>query len=380
MQLEVLAPALGMACFALIAAWLGLRHAGASGPDPRDRSRSVGEPIRRAAAAPPEAGLVRGDAGAEALLRVVRDELQRGRSQAAIANWSALTAAGLDVHADPTLAIRLAALLRESGRKDAAVAALRTALARAGEESGLAVATRVARAATDLDAGLALEAAWRALASPELDLLDRQDLERLVARIERSQQPKQGDVEAPPESARVEPAPAADEAAEEPPPPRRVPAARPEPIELGATFRRLEVALGVPIALEPAGLRVRLEGRAERLVRWRELDAIAVGAVEGLGPKPVLVVDLVAGWRRPASERVRIVRLRGDRFDPRKLVEGCDSPVDALRELVDRLLGETGGEPLPDLCAARGRPFAGFPGLADFERDVLSAEEEADPA
>jgi hypothetical protein len=378
-QLEVLAPALGMACFVVITAWLGLRRAGAPGPDPRSRSRMTQESSRRAAATPRDAVPGRSDAAADALLRIVRDELQSGHSQAAVANWFALTAAGLEMHADPTLAIRLAALLRESGRADEAVAALRTALARAGEESGLAVATRVARAATELDTGLALEAAWRALASPELDLLDRQDLERLVARIQRSQLPQGEGVAASPEPERAEPPPSADEAPEEAPPPRLVPAARPEPIDLGATFRRLEVALGVPIALEPAGLRVRLDGGTQRVIGWREVDAIAVGAVEGLGPKPVLVVDLLAGWRRPASELVRIVRLRGDSFDPRKLVEGCDSPVDALRELVDRLLGETGGDPLPDLRAARGRPFAGFPGLAAFERDVLSAEDEGDP-
>jgi hypothetical protein len=111
------------------------------------------------------------------------------------------------------------------------------------------------------------------------------------------------------------------------------------------------------------------------VVGWREMDAVAVAAVEGLGEKPVLVVDLVAGWRQPPEEALRIVRLRGDRFDPRKLVEGCASPVDAVRELVDRLLCESGAEPLPDLRAARGRPFAGFRDLTSFEEDVLASEE-----
>jgi hypothetical protein len=127
-------------------------------------------------------------------------------------------------------------------------------------------------------------------------------------------------------------------------------------------------------------VRVALEPGAGRVIGWSEIDAVAVAAVEGLGPKPVLVVDLVAGWREPAAEPLRIVRLRGDRFDPRKLVEGCASPVDALRELVDRLLAESGAQPLPDLRAARGRPFAGFRDLAAFEQDVLMAEGPSEPA
>jgi hypothetical protein len=381
-QLEVLVPALGMACLVAVTAYLGARSAGPSGSEARGpRRREPAPPVRRAAATPVADVPVRGDAAAEGMLRVVRDELQRGRSQAAIANWLALGAAGLEAHADPVLAIRLAALLRDSGREAQAISALRTALARCGGESGLAVATRVARAAADLAPGLALEAAGRALDAPELDPLDRQDLERLVARVQRSQPPSGAEETAPAQASAAAPAAPAEpvEAAPEPPRPRRAATPRPEPIDLGATFRRLEVVLGVPLAIESRGLRVRLEDGAERLVGWREHDAIAVGAVEGLGPKPVLVVDLVAGWRRPASEPLRILRLRGDRFDPRKLAPEHDAPVDSLRELVDRLLGETGGEPLSDLRAARGRPFAGFRDLGAFERDVLGADDEPPP-
>jgi len=312
-------------------------------------------------------------AAAEALLRVVRDELERGQIEAAVAHWLSLAAAGLDPHAEPALAIRLALLLRDAGRDEDASAALRAALRQAGGAGGAAVAARVARAAADLDPGLALDAALRALASSELEALDRLDLERLRAGIERGAalSAPAADPSAPTGEA------LASAGAGAPGMRDRLP---PEPIDLGARTRQLEVALAVPVGLEPGGLRVTLAGSLSRLVRWREIDAIAVGAVEGLGPKPVLVVDLVAGWRADASERLRIVRLRGDRFDPRKLVADVASPVDALRELVDRLLGESGADPLPDLRAARGRPFAGFPDLGAFERDVLLADEGDAPA
>jgi hypothetical protein len=312
----------------------------------------------------------RGDVAAEALLRVVRSELERGHNEAAVAHWLALVAAGLDAHADATLSIRMAALLRDGGRRDEAAAALRSALRRSGGPTTLAVSARVARAAVDVDPQLAVDAAWRALSCDELDPLDRRDLERLLAGLQ-----GRGGIEPTEETRAGEAAPAREEPEAAAPAPPAEARRRPEPIELGHRPRRLEVVLGIPLAIETAGLRVALESRDLRLVGWREIDAIAVCAVDGLGAKPVLVVDLIAGWRRPADEPLRIVRLRGDRFDPRKVVDSGGSPVDALRDLVDRLLAETGGEPLPDLRAARGRPFAGFRDLTAFEEEVLMAEE-----
>jgi hypothetical protein len=264
----------------------------------------------------------------------------------------------------------MAALLRDGGRGAEAVAALRSALASCDARAGFAVAARVARAAMELDPGLALEACQQALAWDGLDLLDRRDLELLLAKLESAEAGRSGDAAFPsaPSSAGAEPEPMTAVTRGHAP-------ARPEPIDLGHHPRRLEVALAVPLGVEPGGLLVQLEGGERRVLAWREIDAVAVGAIEGLGPKPVLVVDLLAGWRRPPDEPLRIVRLRGDRFDPRKVVPTSGSPVDALRELVDRLLGETGADPLPDLGAARGRPFAGFRDLTAFEEDVLVAEE-----
>ena len=312
----------------------------------------------------------RAGAAAESLLRVVRSELEHGHNEAAVAHWLALWAAGFEAHADATLAIRMAALLRDGGRGEEAAAALRHALQLSGGPSGFAVAARVARAAEALDPDLALAACTQALACDELDLRDRRDLELLLAKLEGGQR------SAPDQTVRTtEPVVVS---ADPDPTTAAAPAeahARPEPIELGHHARRLEVVLGVPLAIEPAGLRVALPAGERRVLAWREIDAIAVGAVEGLDAKPVLVVDLVAGWRKPPSEPLRIVRLRGDRFDPRKLFDSAGSPVDALRELVDRPLGETGAEPLPDLRAARGRPFAGVRDLTAFEEDVLVAEE-----
>lgn len=342
--------------FGLLACGVGLLVHGMRSPRSRRRASAESRP--------------RTDAAAEALLRVVRAELERGHNEAAVAHWLALGAAGLEAHSDATLAVRMAALLRERGRGPDAAVALRSALGACDGVEACAVAVRVARAAVELEPGLALDACEKALASDALDPLDRRDLELLREKLGSAAQGRAGDAPCEPE-----PDPVGAEPAQVSPTTSAEAPLRPEPIELGHHARRLEVELAVPLAIESGGLRVASGAGRKRLVAWREVDAIAVGAVEGLGAKPVLVVDLVAGWRMPPGEPLRIVRLRGDRFDPRKLVPTPGSPVDALRELVDRLLGETGADPLPDLRAARGRPFAGFRDLTAFEEDVLVAEE-----
>jgi hypothetical protein len=85
----------------------------------------------------------------------------------------------------------------------------------------------------------------------------------------------------------------------------------------------------------------------------------------------VIVVDLLLNWSAQ-DEPLRVIRLRGDRFDPCKLCAEPARPVDALRDIVDRLLAASEARPLPDLRSARGRPFAGFASLEDYERDVLT--------
>jgi hypothetical protein len=88
----------------------------------------------------------------------------------------------------------------------------------------------------------------------------------------------------------------------------------------------------------------------------------------------VIVVDLVLNWMTTAKEQLRVVRLRTDQFDPRILTPGVDSPADALRRFLARVIVASSATPLPDAPSAQGRPFATFPSLQGYERTVLLVE------
>jgi tetratricopeptide (TPR) repeat protein len=346
-------------------------------------------------------------AAAPALLGVIRDEVRRGANEQAVQHWLELAEAGLERGAEPALALRLAALLAAGGQRDAAAHALRHALARA---SGPALASRVARAASSIDPETAAEAAWRALGHAELSLEERQSLEDLLADVlprgalaaARARQPaRRAPVSKPapaPEAAVAVVDPEAELLElvdpEEPVAPPRAEASipmaaaaseaepfvdlaptKPEAIEFESASRTLEAIVAVPTAFDEDGLQITASTGARKRVRYERINAVSVVAVSGLGPKPVILVDLILNWMSLADEPLRIIRLRGDRFDPRKLAPEHAAPVDALRALIARLLRESNATPLPDLASAQGMPFAAFDDLASYHRDVLMVDE-----
>jgi len=336
--------------------------------------------------------LGRPGAAASAILRVVRDEIQRGDHANAVKHWLELAECGFDGDAEPALLIRIAALLREAGERQAAARALRNALLRADGASATTVASRVAREASELDPRTAREAAWRALGSADLDIPERQRLEALLAEIEPRLEPVDDGLS---REASFEPEAAFSDADLTPPEPEvtesdpdewnappgaiEVPAepeSRPAPIEVEDGVRRLEAILAVPTGFDSEGLLIEVEGAVPKRLRFDRIEAVSVAAVDGLSTKTVIVLDLVLNWISLTAEPLKVVRLRGDRFDPRRVVTGCAEPLDALRALIQRILDESDALPLPDLQSACGMPFAAFPNLGAYQRDVLMVDED----
>jgi membrane associated rhomboid family serine protease len=316
---------------------------------------------------------------ASAMLRVLRDDVRRGDRQAVVDHWLELDERGLSADADLTLLIRVAGILRQEDQPTAALGALQLALSQANASDSPIVASRVARAAKDLDPDTAEDAAWRALGCVDLDFEERQGLEEMLAELYRSRNidPRTvgrarsyGQPDRPERVAPVE----VPVAHGETPPGDPEPNGRPEPIDLDVGDRALELSVVTPLALEDEGLRVELADGQKRLLRFRSVHAVAVAAVHGLGPKPVILIDLVLNWMSLRDESLKVVRLRGDHFDPHRLCPGHASALEAVRAFLAALIERTGATPLPDANAALGRPFAVIADLASYQSDVLMAD------
>ena len=291
-----------------------------------------------------------------ALLRVIRIELRRGLAAAAMDHWLDLVRGGIPERTEASLLIHIALLLREHDHKAEAVRALRFALEHSDDRANHVIAMRIARAARGLDPGTSETAAWRALGSIELSLADRQALESLI-----------GELLATPAARAAWLARAAGKAAVQPTPRRaRLPrspkwissprpaTARPAAIEIETNHRVLDAVLSVPVELAEAGIEIQTQQGQKKLVRFERIEAVSVAAVHGLGPKPVILVDLVLNWMTPKSETLRVIRMRGDQFDPRRVLAGQGSAADSLRVFVKTVLERSNASRCPI-----GRPRSG---------------------
>ncbi|MCP4036660.1 MAG: rhomboid family intramembrane serine protease, partial [bacterium] len=90
-------------------------------------------------------------------------------------------------------------------------------------------------------------------------------------------------------------------------------------------FSETKVVEAVPIALGDQALQLRVAPERKVSIEYQKIEAIAVAAVRGLGPKPVLLIDLLLNWTSMDDEGpLRVVRLKSTDFDPRSLVQGVE--------------------------------------------------------
>lgn len=313
------------------------------------------------------------EAGVAPMLGALRSALKRNDTALALEQYCGLMEHAPRALPDPASLLKLVPALVEAGQKQRAAQALRQALDPANKLTG-GQALRLVDMARALDPACALRAAQLAMASTDLHPARREKLAALVAELEQS-----GVAAAAPSAVAAEPEPvAADDAATPPPLPPEMHIASDGSIAM-SRFARSKLGEVVPRALDADALRIRVEDGTERRVGFEKIQAVAVAIVAGLAPKPILVIDLLANWNESEAEELRGVRLRSDRFDPRKLIGGEPdaNPQQAFAALVGRLLSASRGVPLPGPEAALGKPFARFASQSEYEQAVLEIAEPA---
>lgn len=143
------------------------------------------------------------------------------------------------------------------------------------------------------------------------------------------------------------------------------------PVDFEAPRRVLRALAAVPVGLDEAGITIEAQGGSKTQLSYERIEAVAAAAVRGLAEKPVLVVDVVLNWLDVPDAPLKVIRLRSDGFDPRAVMPGCSSALEALRAMLEQLVTRSGATPLPSRDAALGTPFASFPDIDSYDRDVL---------
>lgn len=142
-----------------------------------------------------------------------------------------------------------------------------------------------------------------------------------------------------------------------------------------ALLRNLRAIDAVPVEASGDAIEIETDGRGKSRLPHARIEAIAVAAVRGLGPQPVLVVDCILNWRDDIASPLKLIRFRSDRFEAAAIgvAEAGASPAAALGRWAAHLQRASGAAALPSEAALAGG-FPGFDSLEVYERDVLGAE------
>jgi membrane associated rhomboid family serine protease len=364
------------------------------------------------------------EAAAPAMLQLIREELRRGAMETAVSQWRRLGERVPGALLEPAALLKLLPLIRSKLGDDAAVLALHQAVDPANRGFTAEVGAEIARTAAEIEPEVACKAANRALKAqaiaPELVAELSALLTRLTPKSEdsddamgpapvvamarfddvddhdRSDFGAVDDLSADPPAQPAPAAPAAtppeaaaplaaaqpvsaEPAAEPTQPPESAPVSESTQVpEAESLFPGVRVANAVPVSLGEDELGVYLSGQGPSKLAYGRIRAVSLAAVRGLGPKPVVLLDLLLAGPQPGPKPLPLVRLRSDQYDPRKLVPSAAGPLQALLALAEELLKRTRGAALPDAEAARGRPLRQFDSLDAYNREVLRAAA-ADP-
>jgi hypothetical protein len=283
---------------------------------------------------------------AAAMLELLRRAARCDDQELVLLQWPEVIQVLPDIEMDPALAVRLAEILLRGDRRPLAEETVELAWRRLTAETSTVVVLRLARIA----AGLRLPAAAELvgiLDRRELDMEVETELERVrseVVSMDLSVEPSAGEPTAEP----VEPV---------------------EPVPVAELAHSLQVMEAVPRSLDEATLTLEIDGVSRRM-SLSQVEAVAVAGVQGPDGRSTLVVDLMLDAPWSDREKLRVIRLLSNRFDPRSLVP-ADDAMAAFKKLLESLIAISGAAPLPDPDSACGRPFRSFDSLAHYQRDVL---------
>jgi len=283
------------------------------------------------------------------MVRAIRRAALEGDNDFVSSHWVEVLRADNDFEVEPALGTRIAEILVSENQDEAASETLELAWRSVCNSTPAGALLRLSRLAGSLRTPNADSMIEAALAHPEVPPETRVDLESLrqeiVLRVDGS------------EDAQIE----IGDADKQDSGTGQVPKSH-----------TLEVIRAVPIRLTSDSLHIEVDG-VTRKMTLTQIQALGAGGIVRRDRKPVLVVDLLLDAPWGDRDALRIIRLSSDSFDPRKVVGGEDS-MEALRNVLSRILEISEAVPLPDPASASGRPFRSFPSLDAYHQDVLGVE------
>ncbi|MCD4749004.1 MAG: rhomboid family intramembrane serine protease [Thermoanaerobaculales bacterium] len=282
-------------------------------------------------------------AAVPSMLRVLRDALRHGDLDIVEARWEEVLEMAPEGAIDPVLAARVSETLGDNLSHSLLAATVEAGLAGLGTSAATGVLVRLARVGVRAKSPAAYELIDRALVADDVLPETRQELEEMRSALVVAEpvQELAGDNEA-------------------------------EPISVTKVEHTLKVMEAIPLEWSDGKLTIDAQGTV-RPIGVHHLDAVAVAGIAEPGKPAFVLVDLMLDAPWSDRPKLRVVRLRSNAFDPRKLIPGDDGQA-SFRKLLEDILEISGAVPLPDPDGAIGKPFRRFAGVAEYESEVLGID------
>lgn len=143
-------------------------------------------------------------------------------------------------------------------------------------------------------------------------------------------------------------------------------------------LRPLKALDAVPISMGADYVEIDASPKGKTKLPFARIQTLSMAAIDGLGPKSVLVVDCILSGSSAVAENaeaMKSIRFRSDRFDPRQFVPDAPNPLAALTAWVNRLQAGSNANCLPSREILNGI-FQHFASVEAYEHEVLDAAQE----
>jgi len=313
------------------------------------------------------------DRAVPVMLQLVREEMRRGAVEVAVSHWRSLSESAPGARLEPALLLRLIPVIRQEDGDEQAVVAIQQVLAQSAKGLATPQLVDLTRIAREIDPDAAVEAARLALAADDLRREHRQEMVDVVERGEEKEDaipvvapqklPANPFYEEQDRSAFGEAGRDLGEISDP---------AHLESMGLPVVADALRLTHARPLGIDAESLSIDVEGRGAARLPIASLLAIGSVGVQGLGPRPVVITDLVIeGPRGEGPAAPQVVRFRSDRYDPRRLVPRAESALAALQTFVSEIGRRAGAEALVPADRVGSAPIAMFGSLEAYESELL---------
>lgn len=224
----------------------------------------------------------------------------------------------------------------------------------ASTPSGLMV--RMVTAAEELDTKIMAKVLEKAIAHPDIPQEKVEEYEMKLKSISEASQPKEkSDIYTYSSVGRVSEKVEEDE----------------DEAEAKSIPKRLLVRSAVPVAFKRDKMLLNVDKLGRKVFSFDRIKVVSIVRIRPANQRPFLLMDFLMDDLHGEADKIRIIRIRCNKFNPQTFVPKAKNPMHAFRILVAGILKLSGATPYPNREIAAGKSFQDFPSIEAYEQTLI---------